>query len=108
MSTYFYDLAEPWSSIRVEKGPVHDRLLIWVDGKKSGELVFRVEDEGALTAAIMCFSDQNRAVAHRTGRGAGKTGLHLNQKNRRPQVISEYGEIIDLEDLIASCDEVEY
>lgn len=108
MSTYFYNLAEPWSSVQVHEGPAHNRLVIWVNGKKAGELAFGAEDEGALKDAIICLAGQNCAVAHRVGKGSGKTRLHIIGKNRRPQVISEYGEIIELEALMASCDEVQY
>jgi len=55
MSTSYYELASPWSSLRVDDNEVHARLHLWSDGKKAGELVVASEDAGAA-----CRSQQSK------------------------------------------------
>lgn len=38
MSTSYYYLKEPVSSVRLEEGPEHDRLSVWVAGGHAGTL----------------------------------------------------------------------
>lgn len=41
------------SSVRIERGPGHDRILVWNRGGKSGELVVNKEDSDAIAARLL-------------------------------------------------------
>ena len=96
MSTYYRDLKFPFSSVRVE-GSHHKRLLVWVCGQKSGELVFGPEQDHELREVLESFCREDVAMIAAKKEGASITHI---AKSRTNCVISDSGEILSLLKLI--------
>ena len=94
MTTTYYDIAEPWTSIMVED---HDedrvKIKLWervqIGESSVGDLLVRRDN---LSSAIWPLVDESREICMRY---AGSEGVHLRiyQYPKNRQVISEYGEI---------------
>ena len=102
MSTSYYELRAPWSSIRVDEIGQHTRIHMWAAGKKAGELVVGPEH---LSEALWGFRQDpdnsygcNATVVSRNEAGV----LHIRARPRSRVVISEYSEIIEWDELLDS------
>ena len=95
MSTYFREIREPWSSIRVERTGKHTRITLWQDRANAGTLV--VDNDSALDA-VRCFageeSCQRYAIAN------DKVAIRMMQHPRTRQLIDEHGDIVTLPELL--------
>ena len=96
MSTYYRELAEPWSSV-IRTVHHHIRLHLFVDGKKSGELVFGPEQVIEADSAMrgLCGAE----VAQISARRDGPELIYL-EKSRTDTVIGDYGEVTTLTALV--------
>ena len=94
MSTNFYALKKPITSIRPEIMGGHTHVGIWVNHAKSGILVFRNDE---WKDAIWLFVEQDVALPPmRTYCGGKKEGCIVKEIDTLPseqQMISEYGEL---------------
>ena len=61
MSTAYYRLREPITSVQLDEGPGHDRLRIWQDHGFAGELVLTA---GAGREVARMFFETNADDAH--------------------------------------------
>lgn len=98
MSTYYYELREPWSSIRVYDSPgPHTQITLWNDGAYSGMLTI---NEDHKQEALDCFFDRESSIGNQYGRGQGKLlGYNHQRDPRTDQIISEYGDICSYKEL---------
>lgn len=94
MSTEYYALKKPITSIRPKIMGGHTHVGIWVNHAKSGTLLFR-NDEWA--DAIWLFVDKDESPM-RTFWGAVKDGCIVKETDAsspaEQQVVSEFGELI--------------
>lgn len=93
MSTYYYSLKEPFTSIRPEVLGGHTHVGIWVNHAKAGTLVFRNEE---WANAIWVFMDEGNPRAH-TSLGGEKTGMVVEEYSElqpEDQLINDRGEIL--------------
>ena len=103
MGTEFSEIARPWSSLRYSTNGHHHRLTFFIAGKQSGELVFGPEQEEELREAI--YLQQGDTVAKQSSTKDGLIITHF-KKPRTRQVISEYGEILSVEEIGYICDSI--
>jgi len=92
MSTSYYGLSDPITSLRLEEGPGHDRLTVWEGNALAGTLVLSL-GEGRHVA--MMFADQDCERAN-TSYGGKDVGCRVNCDPALRDdlvVISEYGEV---------------
>lgn len=95
MSTSFYQLKEPVTSIRLEVMGGHTHVGIWINHGKAGTLVFRNEE---WKQGIWLFIDNDISDAHIYVHGGGKSvGLIVDEYDNlfpaEKQMVSEYGEL---------------
>ena len=98
MSTTFYELREPWSSIRVEETPGHARITLWNDGGLAGTLTVKIEDLGP---ALGSFRGDDFMVR------SSRTYRLMRSENPLPRsrkLICEYNEIHDAESMVERLD----
>jgi hypothetical protein len=93
MSTSYYRLKEPFTSVRVERRGSHDAIRIWVEHGLSGELIVPHD----VTPEVLRALAQHGAAAQIS---AGRDGPVLHRFDRTltddTQVVSEYGELTTL------------
>lgn len=93
MSTEYYLLRKPITSLRLEPQGRHFKLSIWINHALAGELV--LSDE--LSEVLTLFMEREGAPALQRYWGGLKEGVVVkeNVKNlcETQQVISEYGEL---------------
>lgn len=103
MTTSYYGLRKPISNVRVEQKPgsPHAGVSIWTEGQLAGRLVFRAS---RVREFLQCISD-DEPVAYTASQGAGKLPalVHVRPSPTRT-TIDEYGEAIDLRELVESDD----
>ena len=93
MSTSFYALKDSITKLHVEMVGGRAHLSIWVSKEKAGTLTM---PESNLTGLLWCFKGERQFV--RTGRA-----LYPTPDKRMPsdfQLISEYGELMTLAELL--------
>lgn len=104
MSTSYYHLKEPITSIRIEEGVGHDHLTVWEHGANAGTLML---SKGLGKKVALCFAEEvDDAHApirtHFGGKGRGcvvtvqKEHLHPNT-----MLIDEYGTLFRVADILA-------
>ena len=91
MSTEFYRIKPPFTSVRTEVGGGHTRLSLWVNHAKTGDITLRNEE---LKDVLRVFCREEPAVIQR-GLTGGEVQLAYEDDNVEPDTIlvSEYGEI---------------
>ena len=91
MSTEFYRIKPPFTSVRTEVGGGHTRLSLWVNHAKTGDITLRNEE---LKAVLRVFCREVPAVIRR-GLTGGEVQLDYEDDNVEPDtmLVSEYGEI---------------
>ena len=103
MSAHYTELRAPWSSLRVEDNGQHARITLWADGKCAGTLTVGSDERSAALWSITGMSDGcisewgcNATVV------SAKDGpvLHIRQRPRSRNVVSDMGEVIDWDELI--------
>lgn len=95
MSTYYSDLKEPWSSIRVEVVGPHTKVTLWTEGQNVGTLTLGKEDMSVVLKQLFSEND----VCHTSAIGGGKHELVRLRQHRSSQLLSEYGDIVEFNEL---------
>lgn len=95
MSTSYYRLTEPFTSIKMEEGPGHDRVKLWEHGALAGELVL-TKGWGKRVCLLFALHEEDNECPLRTHWGGQDRGavVTVNDKAMPNEacVISEYGE----------------
>ena len=101
MSTSYYRLKPPFTSIRTEVGGGHTRLSLWVNHAKAGDITLRNEE---LPAVLHVLARDTPAI-RRVATADGGTRLDFDDDNVEPDhmLISEYGDLTCLEKLEAQA-----
>lgn len=99
MSTSYYNLRSPWTSIRVTQDPgaPHARISLWEKGALAGELCVTAE---SVTAIVTGFRDKqvcNTFVA------PGGPYLDLMRDPEVDCIVNEYGEVESWRSLRLRC-----
>ena len=107
MSTSYYALKKPITSIRPEVMGGHTHVGVWVNHAKSGILVFRNEE---WTKAIWLFVEKNISEPPmRALWGGTKDGYIVEETDAsspaEQQMISEYGELTTVGQIRAKAKE---
>ena len=99
MSTYYYDLKEPWTGVEVDENQESYVIRLW-DGRKhqAGVLTLTV-DEGR-EAIYSFFRDE--PVCQTCADGQGPV-LHEFRKARTNTLLSDYGDIVTLDEINNKC-----
>ena len=101
MSTGFYELAPPVTSFRLSDNGGHLRVIVFIEGKQAGELVFDSIKEVGITQAHPFKRFLGRfigeEVAVRTGAAYG-TVTTVYRDIKTLQVTSDFGELHEVYD----------
>ena len=101
MSTDYYPFLCGISSVRITKGPGHDRIEVWQRGGKCGELVVDL-GTGQAIAKLFC-NDVHVLHSHYGGIDKGvivEKTPSFNEETIGPYVLSEYGELVTVDELL--------
>ena len=97
MSTSYYYVAEPFTSIRLEEGPTHDRVTLWESHGNAGTLTVARGHGRQLVKRFAEECDDGRAPmrTHFGGRGVGCI-VTENVRDLADDLvlISEYGDVL--------------
>ena len=96
MSTLYYKLRKPITSIKPTVLGEHTRVGIWANHAKTGELVFRNEEWKDAIWLFVEYEGDDSKVPMRTHWGGDKgtvVTIHENLPDEQ-QLISEYGELL--------------
>jgi hypothetical protein len=97
MSTSYYGLEGPFTSLRLEEGEKHDRLTIWEQGANCGTLVFSkgIGRRIVLKFAEHGYDDVPPLRTHWGGKERGSVvTVNDSEMPDEATVISEYGDIL--------------
>ncbi|MDD9979912.1 MAG: hypothetical protein OXU81_00870 [Gammaproteobacteria bacterium] len=99
MSTYYYDLKKPWTRIEVDENPESYVIRLW-DGRKhqAGVLTLTVED--GREAIYSFFRDEAACQTYADGQGLVLREL---RKARNNTLLSEYGDIVTVDEINKKC-----
>ena len=93
MSTEFYPLKNPISSLRVEAAGDHVRISVWDRGALAGTLTVRAADAPAY---ILMFADERVVTMHRHYAGSGQ-GFEITEPepplDPKQCLVSEKGDV---------------
>ena len=99
MSTYYYDLKKPWSSIEVDQNPEHYVIRLWDSQMlQAGVLTLSVED--GREAIYNFFRDE---ATYQTYVDDGGTVLLEIRKTRAHALLSEFGKVVTREEIEKKC-----
>ena len=105
MSTSYYTLKEPVTSIRPEVKGGHTHVGIWINHGKAGTLVFRNEEWGK--GIWLFFNDDVGDAPIHQHWGGDKEGLVVNEYTLNlkdeQQMISENGELTTVREIRAEA-----
>lgn len=103
MSTHYYELKHPWSSIRCEDNAKHCKISVWESGALAGTLT--VESKVRYDT-LDCFfrTSPTNGVCVTTSRGDKGVGLTVHRIPRVDYLISEYGELCSFKELCRDAD----
>jgi len=94
MSTDYYWLRDPFTSIRLEEGEVHDRVTLWEGGANCGTLTLRA-GHGRVVCRMFADTDDANAPIH-THFGGADVGCVVTESASaldEPYIlVSEYGQ----------------
>lgn len=108
MSTSYYYIQEPITSLRLEEGPGHDRLTVWQSGANAGTLVLT---KGSARTIISLFAEhaEDDRCPMRTHFGGVEVGCVVTENVRGLDpsliLISEYGELFTVAQIRAFAGE---
>ena len=91
MSTYYRELREPWSSIRVDDDKRHSHIHLWQDGGKAGELCVDADKRDDVLRQF--FEDEDVCQRYFGGVGVG-CRLNVFRVPRTSFLLSEYSELV--------------
>jgi hypothetical protein len=104
MSTSYYLLIEPFTCLRLNEGPVYDRLTVFEGGKNCGTLIM---SNGVGRRLARCFReyDHDSICPLRTHWGGKDRGTVVTVNDASlpddATVISEYGEVLTVKEVKA-------
>ena len=99
MSTYYYDLKDPWSRLDVDKSPECYVFTLWDSQMvRAGALTLEVED--GREAVFSFFRDE---AAYQVSVDGRDSVLRELRKARTPTLLSEYGEVVTLDEIENKC-----
>lgn len=97
MSTSYYRLSDPFTSIRLEEGVGHDRLTVWEQGANCGTLTFS-RGMGKRIARLFAIHEEDNECPLRTHWGGKERGAIVTVNDPEIAdsctVISEYGDVL--------------
>lgn len=99
MSTSYYRLREPFTSLRLEKGPTHDRLTVWEEHANAGTLTVR-GGWGKHVALLFALQEGDEQCPVRTHWGGVDRGAVVTFRDRDKDLpdeivlVSEYGDVV--------------
>ena len=97
MSTSYYGLREHVTSLRLEEGPGHDRLTIWVDHGNAGTLVLP-RGFGKNMARMFAETDVDDSECPMRTHWGGEIGAVVTENQTDLQdervLVSEYGDVL--------------
>ena len=98
MSTYYYRLQKPITSLRLEKGKGHDKLWVWVNNALSGKLILRNDETKSM---ISLFASGDSVLSTHWGGENNGTVVTVLETNllEGEVVISEYGELLTVREV---------
>ena len=101
MSTSYFRLKKPFTSVRTTARGGHTQLALWVNHAKAGDITLRNEEVPAVLLALR----RNESAVTQCGAAAGGTQLYFDDDNLEPdtQLISEYGDLTCLGNLEAQA-----
>lgn len=97
MSTSYNKPIEGITSLRLEEGPEHDRLTVWVEHSNAGTLVVPHSWGRRLVNMFSSDNGDDSQDAMRTHWGGKDVGAVLTDNAHLPEdavLISEYGEVL--------------
>lgn len=98
MSTSYYRLKEPITSLRLTSGPAWDHLTVFENGAQAGTLVLS-KDVGPRVALMFADKQEFTCPAHTHWGGADRgCVVTINDKEMSDDavVVSQYGEIMTI------------
>lgn len=96
MSTSYYYFNPPITSVRVDEGPGHDRVTVFIDGKNAGTLIVSAGQGKAIAClfANKVTDDMAPMRTHYGGKGVGCVVTVLDPDLRDDNhLIDEYGRV---------------
>ena len=121
MSTYYYSLSWPISSVHVEDAGNHERVTIWMEGQNVGTLTF-TKDRGETSSFLRMISNDRfedhvmrtyslgfeevPGFPERLGKSKGY-GLQREQLSRTRQVVDEYGDLHWISDVVMNASRID-
>lgn len=104
MSTAYYYLREPFTSIRLERGPSHDRVTLWERGANIGTLTVSA-GTGSMVTYLFAEVEYDGKAPMRTHWGGTKVGCVVTENVRGLDpslvLVSEYGDVLTVGDIRA-------
>ena len=104
MSTSYYRLVEPFTSIRLREEPGHDRATFWESGANCGTLTVS-RGVGARLALLFANREDDHACPMRTHWGGRDQGsvVTVNDTSLADDVtlISDYGQVLTVAEVKA-------
>jgi hypothetical protein len=101
MSTKYYELRKPFTSIRLEEGPGHDRITLWEGHANAGTLTVT---KGRGRTAVKLFVHDLDCPIH-TYWGGQECGVvvivHDTEMPDTTTVVSEYGDAMTVAEVKA-------
>lgn len=104
MSTSYYRLKEPFTSLRLQEGPGHDRITLWENGANCGTLTVSKGRGRMVARSFAEYADDSRCPL-RTHWGGPDHGavVTVNDPDISDDatVISEYGDVLTVREVKA-------
>ena len=99
MSTYYYDLKNPWSRIEVDESPETYVIRLWDSQMlQAGMLTLTIED--GREAIYNFFRDEAACQIYVDDRGPVLREL---RKTHASTLLDEYGEVVSLDEVEKKC-----
>ena len=99
MSTYYYDLKEPWTRIEVDENPESYVIRLW-DGRKHKAGVLTLTTDDGREAIYSFFLDEAAFQIYVDDQGPV---LREFRKVRTNTLLSEYGDLVTLDEIKKKC-----
>jgi hypothetical protein len=97
MSTAYYRLKRPFTSVRLSVGGGHTQLSLWVNHAKAGDITLRNDEVSAVIAVLK--RDEPAVTKHGIGNGETRLDFMDDDVEDDTLLISEYGELTTLEEI---------
>lgn len=101
MSTSYYRLREPFTSIRIEVGNGHDRVTLWTRHGNAGTLTVDRGDGKRIALILVKYGGDNECPMRTHWGGTSGSVVTENQNNlpNEMTLVSEYGEVLSVADV---------